>query len=186
VVAATVVRPGPLLALGGALLAAGFLVAMALSGHPRESGQFVRFVAAGVLPETPAQVDRIELIARDRRWVFRRTAGGWRIEPGPRPVSPSLATHLDDSIKFMHVSAPIRVMEPSEWAEHGLREFGLDPPAYVATLFQGGQRLLAAGFGSPNPQKVLQYMRIDGRDQVYLMSRFIGEEWEQVRAEAGR
>ena len=86
----------------------------------------------------------------------------------------------------MHVSAPIRVLERSEWAEQGLYEFGLDRPAYVATLYHGERRLLAAGFGSPNPQKVLQYMSLDGHDQVYVMSRFIGEEWELALAELGR
>jgi hypothetical protein len=185
-VASTVTRAQRLLGVGGAVLTVGFLVVMALSGQVRESGQFVRFVAAGVLAETPGQVDRIELTARDRRWVFRRTAQGWRTQPDWRAVPRSLATHLDDSIKFMHVSAPIRVLERSEWAEQGMREFGLDPPAYVATLFHGERRLLAAGFGSPNPQKVLQYMRIDGRDKVYVMSRFIGEEWEQALAEVRR
>jgi hypothetical protein len=186
VVAATVARPRRLLGLGGAALAVAFLVAMALSGRVRESGQFVRFVAAGVLTETPADVDRVELTARDRRWVFTRTAGEWRLEPGARAVPRSLATHLDDSVKFMHASAPIRVLERTEWAEQGLREFGLDPPAYVAALFHGGRRLIAAGFGSANPQKVLQYMRIDGREQVYVMSRFIGEEWEHALAELPR
>ena len=184
--ASTVTRRRRLLGLGGALLAVGFLVVMALSGRMRESGQFIRFVAAGVLPETPAEVDRVELAARARRWVFTRTAGGWQIGPGPRPVARSLAAHLDDSIKFMHVSAPIRVMERTEWAEQGLREFGLDPPAYSVALFQSGRRLLAADFGSPNPQKVLQYMRLEGGDEVYVMSRFIGQEWEQALAEARR
>jgi hypothetical protein len=185
VVAPTVTR-SRLLGFGAAVLAGGFLLFMALTGHLRESGQFVRFAAAGVLQEAPAEVDRIELTARDGHWIFTRTTGGWHVDPGPRPVPASLATHLDDSIKFMHVSAPVRVMERSEWAEQGLREFGLDPPTYVAALFQGERRLLAAGFGSPNPQKVLQYMHIDGRDQVYVMSRFIGEEWEHILAQAGR
>ena len=43
--------------------------------------------------------------------------------------------------------------------------------------------LLGAEFGAPNPQKVLQYMKLQGRDQVYLMSRFIGEEWEKALRE---
>jgi hypothetical protein len=101
-------------------------------------------------------------------------------------VPRSLATHLDDSVKFLHVSAPIRVMPRSEWAEHGLREFGLEPPAYSIVLFQSGQRLLAADFGAPNPQKVLQYMRLQDGDELYVMSRFIGQEWEQALAEARR
>jgi len=175
-----------LLTAGASVLAVGFLIAMALSGRVRESGQFVRFVAAGVLPEAPAEVDAVELAARSRQWRFTRAAGGWQVEPGSRPVSPSLATHLDDAIKFMHASAPVRVIEPAEWAGQGLREFGLETPVYSAAFFRGGRRLLAVAFGSPNPQRVLQYMRVEGRDQVYVMSRFLGEEWEQALAEAER
>ena len=169
-----------------AALALGFIGLMALSGQIRESGQLVRFVAAGVLPQTPAEVDRVELAAGGHRWTFTRAADGWRLDPGVRAVPRSLATHLNDSIKFLHVSPPIRVMDRGEWAEQGLREFGLDPPAYSVALFQGGRRLLGVAFGSPNPQKVLQYMYIDGRDQVYVMSRFIGEEWEHALTEARR
>ena len=44
--------------------------------------------------------------------------------------------------------------------------------------------MLGAEFGAPNPQRVLQYMKLGGRDQVYLMSRFIGEEWEKALREA--
>ena len=183
--ASAVSRPRRALDLLGGALAIGFLIVMILSGHVRESGQFVRFVAAGVLAETPADVDRVELTAGDRRWVFTRSADGWRLG-GSRTVSRSLATHLDDSVKFMHASAPIRVLQRTEWAEQGLHEFGLDRPAYVAALYRGQRRLLAAGFGSPNPQKVLQYMRLEGRDQVYVMSRSIGQEWEQALAELER
>ena len=169
-----------------AVLAVSFLSAMALSGQIRESGQFVRFVAAGVLTQTPAEVDRVELSSGARQWTFTRAARGWQIEPGAAMVSRPLATHLDDSLKFLHASAPIRVMPRDEWAPHGLGEFGLEPPAYSVAVFQSGRRVLAVGFGSPNPQKVLQYMRIDGEDRVYVMSRSVGQEWEQVFTEARR
>jgi hypothetical protein len=184
VVEPAVGRPRRLLGPIAALLAVGVLAIMVVSGRLREDKQFVRFVAAGVLPETPREIDRVELAADGRRWVFARAAQGWRLEPGGRPVPPSLATHLDDSVKFMHVSAPIRVMEHAEWAPVGLREFGLDPPGYTATLYRRGSPILGANFGSPNPEKVLQYMTLEGRDQVYLMSRFIGQEWEQTLREA--
>jgi hypothetical protein len=185
VVAASIGR-GRLITVVGAVLALAFLGVMALSGEIRDSGQLVRFVPGGVLRETPAQVDRVELITGNARWAFTRTGGQWRLESRTEPVTRTLATHLDDSIKFLHVSAPIRVMERQEWAEQGLREFGLDPPAYSVALFQSGRRLLAAEFGSPNPQKVLQYMRLEDGDELYVMSRFIGQEWEQALAEARR
>jgi hypothetical protein len=167
-----------------AVLAVGVLAAMVISGHRRESGQLVKFAPAGVMAEAPAEVDRVELRRNDGRWLFVRGRDGWRPAAGGGPVTASLAAHLDDAIKFTHVSAPIRVMERAEWAPIGLREFGLDPPGYTATLYRRDAPLVDAQFGVPNPQRVLQYMKLQGRDQVYLMSRFVGEEWEQAIREA--
>lgn len=176
-------RTGPFAA---AALAVGFLVAMALSGRVRESGQFVRFTPAGVLADPPGRIDRVELGAASGRWVFRRSPDGWRTEIDARPVPATLATHLDDALKFLHVTGPIRVLERAEWSEHGLGEFGLDPPAYSAALFRDGRPVLRVAFGSENPQKVLQYVRVQGREQVFVMSRSMGREWEDALAEAAR
>jgi hypothetical protein len=184
VVESTIGRPRRLLGSVAALLAVGVLAIMVVSGRLREDKQLVRFVPAGVLPETPDQIDRVELAADGRRWVFVRAAHGWGVEPGGRPVPAPLGAHLDDSVKFMHVSAPIRVMERAEWAPLGLGEFGLDPPGYTVTLSRRGATVLGAAFGGPNPERVLQYMKLEGRDQVYLMSRFIGQEWEETLREA--
>ena len=177
-------RPRRLLGSAAALLAIGLLTAMVVSGQLRESKQFVRFEPAGVLPEAPAEIDRVEMRTDAGRWAFVRAPGGWRAASDGRPLPLSLASSLEDSIKFMHVSAPIRVMERQEWAPVGLREFGLEPPRYAATLYRRGIAVLGVEFGVPNPQKVLQYMKLEGRDQVYLMSRFIGQEWEKALREA--
>jgi len=177
-------RPRRFLGPAAALLSVGLLTAMVVSGHLRESKQFVRFAPAGVMPESPSEIDRVEMRTGLERWAFERAAGGWQAVSDHRPVPPGLASSLDDSIKFMHVSAPIRVMERAEWSAVGLREFGLDPPGYTATLYRRGAAVLGAEFGAPNPQQVLQYMKLEGRDQVFLMARFIGEEWEKALREA--
>ena len=169
-----------------ALLAVGTLIAMALSGHLRENRQFVQFKPDGVMREAPAEIDRVELRSGDRRFTFVRASGGWRTAPEGRSLPGSLATSLEASIKFMHVSAPVRIMERDEWGALGLREFGLDPPGLTATLYRGNVAVLAAEFGGPNPQQVLQYMKLQGSERVYLMSRFVGEEWEHAVREAGR
>jgi hypothetical protein len=183
-VAPAIGRPRRLLAPAAALLAVGILAAMVVSGHLRESRQLVKFAPAGVMSEAPAEIDRVELQTNTGRWVFVRGPDGWRTAPAGRALPVSLAASLDDSIKFLHVSAPIRVIEHVEWAPLGLSEFGLDPPGYTATLYRLGTPVLGAEFGAPNPQKVLQYMKLQGRDQVYLMSRFIGAEWEKILREA--
>jgi len=178
-----IARPRRWLAPVVALLAMGVLMMMVVSGHVRENKQFVKFTPAGVMTEDPADIDRIELRTSSGRWVFVRGSDGWHGEPGGRTLPVSMRTHLEDSVKFMHVSAPIRVMDRAEWNPVGLREFGLDPPGFTATLYHRDTPVLGAEFGSPNPQKVLQYMKLQGHDEVYLMARFVGEEWEKALGE---
>src|SRR5262249_62182953 len=120
-----------------AVLAVGLLVAMVVTGRVRESGQLVKFTPAGVMPEQPAEIDKVEMAAGTERWVFERAGSGWRGRDG-RPAPASLVTSLDFSIKFMHVSPPIRVVGREEGAPVGLHGFGLDPPGYTATLYRPG------------------------------------------------
>jgi hypothetical protein len=163
-----------------ALLAIGVLTAMVMTGRLRENQQLVKASGQGVMAEAPAEIDRVELRAPAGHWLFVRGPSGWRATADGPVVPAALGLHIDDSLKFMHASPPVRVMGHVEWAPVGLREFGLDPPRYTATLYHGERRILRAEFGGPNPQEVLQYMKLDGRDEVYLMSRFVGQEWEQA------
>ncbi len=66
----------------------------------------------------------------------------------------------------------------------GCASSGSIPPGYTATLYRRDAPVIRAEFGAINPQKVLQYMKLQGRDEVYLMSRFVGQEWEQALREA--
>ena len=168
---------------GLALLALGLLVAMVITGRVRENQQLVKASGEGVMTEPPVEIDGVELQASAGHWRLRRGPGGWQAASGGPTIPMSAAQHIDDSLKFMHVAPPVRVMGRAEWAPVGLREFGLDPPRYTATLYRGERRILSAAFGGPNPQDVLQYMKLDGRDEVYLMSRFVGREWEQALRE---
>jgi len=183
-VEAAIARPRRLLAPVVALVAMGVLAAMVVTGRSPENKQLVRASGAGVMTQTPVEIDRVELQTKTTRWTFIRGRDGWTTGAGGRAVPASLAVHLDDSITFMHVSAPVRVMDRTEWAPVGLREFGLDPPDYTARLYHRDTRVIGAEFGAPNPQKVLQYMKLQDRDELYLMSRFVGQEWEQALREA--
>ena len=78
-------------------------------------------------------------------------------------------------------AGPVRVMEPDELAGLDTAPFGLDPPALRVALYdEGGATLVAASFGARNPEDFLQYMRLEGDARLYLMSRFVGAEWEAV------
>jgi hypothetical protein len=38
--------------------------------------------------------------------------------------------------------------------------------------------VLQARFGARNAEDLLQYMTLAGRDGLYLMSRFVGQQWD--------
>ena len=172
-------------AFAGAALAGGFIVAMVLSGGRPQSQWLVRTDAAGVMRETPDRISRVEVTADGRRLAFVRAASGWTTAAPERPVPAALAADLELGLRFMHVSAPVRVMPRAEHQATPLQQFGLDPPRYTISLSTGARPVLEARFGAPNPQKVLQYMQLRGRDDVYLMSRFVGQKWEAIVAGAG-
>ena len=169
-----------LLAAAG-LLAVGFLLVMAISGRTRPTPNLVKFEAAGLMREAPDQVDQVELMADGRRLILtRRERGRWTVAPAADEVAAVTASHLEMSLKFMHVTAPVRVMSRDEYQPAGLGEYGLDPPRYTVSLQRGGQTVLATSFGGKNPQQVFQYVRVAGRDELYLLPVFVGREWELV------
>ena len=71
-----------------ALLAVGLLIAMIVAGQSRENGQFVKFAPAGVMPESPGEIDRVEMTSSAGRWTFVREPDGWHGASDGRPVPP--------------------------------------------------------------------------------------------------
>jgi Domain of unknown function (DUF4340) len=163
-----------------AVAATGFLAAMALSGHLPRGGSLVPFQAAGVLPEPAEGIDRVELGTGARRTSFARVAPGRWVSASGDALPDPPASRLDMALRFMHVSAPIRVMTESEYAPQAMSEFGLDPPRYTVTLERQGRSVMVAAFGARNPQDVAQYVRVAGRTEVYLLPSFVGREWEAL------
>jgi hypothetical protein len=173
-----------------ALGALAFLAAMAITGRTRESRQHVKFEPAGLMRETPAEIDRIELLIPPRRLAFQRAGGRWTMLPprdGQGPASseapgapPDVSAHVEMSLRFMHATAPVRVMAGTEYAGEPLGNFGLDPPSYAVSLHRGADTVLRVRFGAPTPQTVLQYVQVEGSDALYLLPIFVGQEWERV------
>ena len=173
-------RGRALLAAAG-LVAVGFLLVMVVSGRTRPTQNLVKFEAAGLMRETPDQIDRVELTAEGRRVIFaRREQGRWVVAPPAGELAASTLTHLEMSLTFMHVTAPVRVMSRDEYHAEALGEYGLDPPRYTLSLHRGGQTVLATSFGGKNPLQVFQYVRVEGRAELYLLPVFVGREWELV------
>jgi hypothetical protein len=169
----------------GAALAAAFafayLIVMVVAGALPEQKQLVKFEARGVMKLPPEQISRVELRQGTGKAVLLRKAAGWEIENGAA-VPADLAGRISMGVQFMNTAGPLRVMDAPEIQGSNPRDFGLDPPRIRFTLFQNGQPVIDARFGAHNLEDTAQYMMIEGQPEVYMMSRFVGQEWEAVAA----
>ena len=169
-----------------ALLAVGFLLAMLLTGKLPETRQLVKFEARGVLAVPPEQVRRVDLHVGEHTTTFVRLSDhAWMGGKGQEPISGELQEHLDQAIVFMHTSRPVRVMHREAYHGTPLHEFGLEQPRCAVVLSDGRRVLLEASFGTYNPQDLLQYMQLRGDNNLYLMSRFVGQAWEHLGEHLG-
>ena len=157
-----------------------FLIAMVVSGALPQQRQLVKFEAKGVMKLEPDLVSRVELHQGERKAVLRRAASGEWIAEGGDALSAELTKKLALAVQFMNTAGPIRRIEPAELQGTNPRDFGFDLPRVSVVLYQGEQAVIGARFGAHNPEDTAQYMMVDGRQELILMSRFVGQEWESV------
>lgn len=163
-----------------ALAAIGYLVAMVITGALPQQRQRVQFEAKGVLQLAPERIARVELARGADRAVLVRGAGATWAQEGGGPVAAPLAEKLSLAVQYMHTAGPVRVLAPAELAGVAMGEFGLDRPVLSVALHADSGPVLRARFGGRNPDDMLQYMAVEGRPEIVLMSRFVGEEWRAV------
>ena len=170
-----------------AIASLAWLVAMVVGGALPEQRNRVKFEARGVMALPPERIDRVEIERGATRVALARTAsGGWSAEGG-RALPPQDAAAVSLAVQYMHTSGPVRSIAPEEARGIAPAELGLSPPALGVTLFAGPERVLQARFGARNAEELLQYMTIDGRGELFLMSRFVGQQWEaSIEAVRGR
>jgi hypothetical protein len=168
-----------LLVAGAAAVALAYLVAMVVAGALPQQKQLVKFEARGLMKPAPESIDRVAIEVGPRSAVLARQGDGWVVEGGA-PVAPGLAGRVSMAVQFMNTSGPLRTMDAPELTGSNLREFGLDPPRLRAALYRGNETVIAPVFGARNPDDTAQYMSLAGKPDIYLMSRFVGQEWEAV------
>jgi hypothetical protein len=158
-----------------------YLVIMLLTGALPERRQLVRSEANGVLRLAPEIIARVTVVVADAiPAVFVRQDSSWVREGSATAVDAQLAETIDRAVTFMHTANPVRVLKPEEVADAGLAEFGLERPRFSITLEDARGVVLEADFGSDSTDGLLQYMRLRDRDELYLMSGFVGKEWQAV------
>ena len=91
-----------------------------------------------------------------------------------------MGARLDSGLRFLHVSAPQRVLQPQEVEGISPSEFGLEPPRYSVSVRSPAAAPFKIDFGALNPQGLAQYARVTGRDEILLLPSFVGEPWESL------
>jgi hypothetical protein len=162
-----------------ALAAVGYLVLMIWTGA-RPTAELVKFEEKGVMAEDPAAVATLEIAAGDRHATLQRRAGGWVKAGREAPLPPPLAASVEKAVKYLHTANPVRELGAAEVAGTDAREFGFEPPRATIVVKGAQGTLLTAELGARNTDGVLQYFRVAGRPQIYLVSGFVGEEWARV------
>lgn len=174
----TAARRGPLaLALAAAMLA--LLGALAFTGKPPGGQMLQRFEPRGIVAATPRDIRRVEMRSGKEKLTLRRTpAGSWAFDgPGAPLASSDLASHLETALRFMNVSAPTRTLDPGDYRDADIADFGLDPPSFAVSLGAIDKSVTTADFGTLNPAQTSQYVRLAGRPSLYLLPRHVGAEW---------
>jgi hypothetical protein len=146
--------------------------------------QLVRFEPKGVLKMAPERIARVEMSRGTQRLMLLRTGDRqWTTVDGT-DVGPA-GSRVSMAVQMMNTSGPVREMAGVELVGVDTTPFGLDPPQLSATLYnEAGEPVLTVRFGARNPEEYLQYMRLDGDARLYLISRFVGEEWSQAMSAA--
>ena len=160
------------------MLAAAFLIALALTGSAPKLASFEPFVPAGVMARLPEEITRIELQSERQTLVFARAGGADRWRAGDAPLSDAGAEHLARALRFLHVSKPIATLEGEGFDAAALAEMGFDPPRSEVTVFAGDEPVLSIRFGGLNPSRTGQYARLEGQSGLLLMPLHVGREWQ--------
>lgn len=170
----------PAIAWLAAVGAVVYLAVMAYSGALPQRAQHVKFEARGLLVEDPQRVESVVLSRSGTTRTFVRAGGQW--QEGGRALAEPAAAALEEAVKFMHTSAPVRNIALKDLEAKDAAGYGLAPPQFTVRLTVGGAAVLDAGFGGTNPAGRLSYVGVIGRDQIYLLSQFVAEQWDKVLA----
>jgi len=162
--------------IAAALVAGGTLVVLASHGEASSTG-LARFEPGGpMLRLPPVLASAVEVQDRQRRWRFvRAPAGGWKAADGSPPGAADLGTQLEAGLRFLHVSAPQRVLDRDEARDVDLVAMGLSPPRLTVTVFPAAGAPFVVDLGGPNPQGFAQYARLAGSEELLLLNRYVGE-----------
>jgi len=161
--------------IGAVGLATGLILVLALHGQSPEPG-LVRFTPAGVMRMlTLEEVVEACVSTGNQPQCFVRGESGWSTAGIPVPAE--TAQRLENGLRFLHVSAPQRLMAPEEYQGTPVAEFGLDPPQYSIVVRSASGGMFTLHVGATHPQGLAHYARLAGSEVIILLPSFVSEPW---------
>lgn len=170
-------------AAAAACLMVATISALSLTGRWPGGASFARYEPNGIVDLPPEQVRRVEVAEHGDLIVWQRTREGWAV--GAAGTDNAVGDHIETALRFLNVSAPLRVLGIGEFSDADIAEFGLDPPDQMIALVAGGG-VTSVWFGALNPAQTSHYTRVVGRSAIYLMPRHVAAEWQLVADMARR
>jgi hypothetical protein len=158
-----------------------YLCWMFIAGAPNTHQNLIKSRPSGVLEIEPEKIIGVDLSSGEATVRFAKQEGHW-IELGPPHealITPRQKA-LEQAVRVMHTATPVRVLRPEATASVDAKDYGLDPAHFIVRLTNNSGDLLTARFGEIGNDGILQYMRIDGSAETFLMSGFVGNAWREL------
>lgn len=162
------------------LAALGYLLLMFNSGSQPTHENLIRAVNDGVLRSAPESIVAIEISTAGGQRRYQRRGAQWHDALNGSQLDAVRTTVLERAITFMHTATPVRVLRPEEIAEVHSDPFGLAHSVLEISLSNAAGLVLLARFGNQENDGILRYMQLVGRAEIYMMSGFVGDAWQQV------
>jgi hypothetical protein len=166
-----------LLGFSAALVMVAVIAGLSLTGRWPRSSSLEQVTGNGLLSLPVDDVARIDVTAGDRTIVFHHpSVGAWLV--GGAQIAPAVSQHVGEAVHFLNVSNPRRILRPGDYTAAKIAEFGLDPPRMVVGLFGKDGKASDIAFGEATPAGNSQFVRVLGRPDIYLLSHYVGVEWQ--------
>jgi len=131
----------------------------------------------GILAVPADQVARIQVSTGEKDLVFQhRPEGGWLVNGVE--TEKAVSAHVDAALRMLNVTSPPRVLKPGDYSAVQVADFGLDPPHLLVSVVAKTGKTSSVTFGEATPAQNAQYVRVIGQPDLYLLSRYVGVEWE--------
>ena len=134
----------------------------------------------GVLTVAPGTIDSVDLKQGDAPVRLRKRVAQWTLAADNVQLTAAQVAGLAQALDLLHTAAPVRVIAPESLPVSRDETYGFSHDSLAVSLVSEHGVSLEIRFGGRANDGVLQYMRIKGRGELYLMSGFVGEVWRDL------